>query len=66
MLYFVNDTASTEIYTKHIHTLCGQQEAFFLARSLDDYQPCHTHPSSVCPSLHTGQPGSFGKDIHEF
>jgi hypothetical protein len=24
MLFFFNDTASTEIYTKHINTLCGQ------------------------------------------
>jgi hypothetical protein len=24
MLYSFNDAASTEIYTKHINTLCGQ------------------------------------------
>jgi DUF438 domain-containing protein len=27
MLYFFNDAASTEIYTKHINTLCGQNVA---------------------------------------
>jgi hypothetical protein len=24
MLYMYNDTATTEIYTKHINTVCGQ------------------------------------------
>jgi hypothetical protein len=27
MMYWLNDTASSEIYTKHINTLCGQNVA---------------------------------------
>jgi hypothetical protein len=28
MLFFFNDAATTEIYTKHINTLCGQNVKF--------------------------------------
>jgi hypothetical protein len=28
MLFFFNDAATTEIYTKHINTLCGQNVEF--------------------------------------
>jgi hypothetical protein len=28
MLFFFNDTATTEIYTEHINTLCGQNVEF--------------------------------------
>jgi hypothetical protein len=30
MLFFVNDTATTEIYTKHINTLCGQNIELYM------------------------------------
>jgi hypothetical protein len=49
MLFFFNDTATTEIYTEHTNTLCGQNGEFMNVK-LGDTQP----PVQWVPGLSRG------------